>query len=334
MASLISPVWAATGDKATGDDFNDTRKNQGFIAEQCSYQLMNAVIDRDETKINEICTEINTYLPTSDQKDAMDGASSPNSGNVFMTADDVTTLPTSDQKDAMDGASSPDSGNVFMTADDVYHGYLNRDKYIFVEHFDELMAVDYPQSGYLSNKWLYSFDDKTGSGGGFNVGTDFCGQLSLTTADATDATRTITGINTHDTKVSLYPKMSATCLLSNTTSVFVRFGLYYDDNNFIAFVADTASSSYWRRATKDTGSITIANTSVALDAGWHNFKIDVESSSSVKFYIDGSSEGEHTTNIPHISTQLTRYARIITLTNISRYLKFDNYQLICDAPSY
>jgi len=61
-------------------------------------------------------TNVQAYgLPTSDEKDALDGAASPSSTNVFATMDDS---PTSDEKDAMSGANSPSSTNVFATMDD------------------------------------------------------------------------------------------------------------------------------------------------------------------------------------------------------------------------
>lgn len=59
------------------------------------------------------------FMPTANEKDALDGAAAPASTNVFVTAADVVDLPTADQKDALDGAATPSAANVFVTAADV-----------------------------------------------------------------------------------------------------------------------------------------------------------------------------------------------------------------------
>ena len=286
MASLISPVWAATGDKATGADFNDTRKNQGFIAEQCSYQLMNAVIDRDETKINEICTEINAYLPTSDQKDAMDGA------------------------------NSPDSDNPFATIDDLPYNFLN--KYIFYDQFDDYMAVDWPTTDWLTNKWKYVINDDGGSGGDFSH-VWYNSGIKIVTSDANNAYRYIISpdLASHE---NYAPKIKFSCDLSHTTDLYSRIGLFADSNNWIVFLYSYgAYGANWRGSCKSGGSHSTTS-NYAADLGRHDFFIDVVNDSSVNFYIDGNSVGEITTNIP--SSNLKRVIHLATNTTASRFADF------------
>ncbi len=48
------------------------------------------------------------FMPTADEKDAMDGANAPDVSNVFITAADVVTLPTSDEKTFLDAVPTSD----------------------------------------------------------------------------------------------------------------------------------------------------------------------------------------------------------------------------------
>lgn len=286
MVDLIDPVWAATGDKATGDDFNDARKNQGFIAEQCSYQLMNAVIDRDETKINEICTEINAYLPTSDQKDAMDDA------------------------------NSPDTDNPFATINDLPYEFLN--KYIFYDQFDDYMAVDWPTTDWLTTKWKYVIYDDGGSGGNFSH-TWYNSGIRIETSDTANAYRYIISpdLASHE---NYAPKIKFSCDFGDNTDVYCRVGLYYDDNNWIVFLHNYAAyGSNWRGSCKDGGSHSMTS-NYAADLDRHDFFIDVVNESSVNFYIDGNSVGEITTNIP--SSNLKRVIHLATTTTANKNANF------------
>ena len=282
MADLISPVWAATGDKATGADFNDTRKNQGFIAEQCSYQLMNAVIDRDETKINEICTEINAYLPTSDQKDALDGA------------------------------NSPDSDNPFATINDLPYDFL--DKYIFYDQFDDYMAVDWPTTNWLTTKWKYTINDSGGAGGNFTH-LPYNSGILIETSDANNAYREIDSEKLAS-NVSYTPKIKFSCELSHTTDIYSRIGLFADANNWIVFLYSYgAYGANWRGSCKNGGSHSTTSNHAA-DTDRHDFLIDVISGSSVKFYVDEALVGELTTNIP--TGNMYRLIHVATNTTANR----------------
>jgi hypothetical protein len=93
--------------------------------------------------------------------------------------------------------------------------------------------------------------------------------------------------------------------LSNGTDTFtVQVGLH---DNQGAGVVDGAYFEYshgvnsgnWQVKTTSNATSTTTNTSTAADTSWHVFAVDINAAaSSVTFYIDGSSVGTNTTNIP------------------------------------
>lgn len=70
--------------------------------------------------------------------------------------------------------------------------------------------------------------------------------------------------------------------------------------NAVSFQYDSAiNSGNWQLITKNTSVSTTTNTSTAADTNWHNFQISINAAgTSVEFFIDGVSQGTHTTNIP------------------------------------
>jgi hypothetical protein len=296
MVDLISPVWAATGEKATGDDFDDDRKNQGFIAEQCSYQLINAVIDRDEAKTNEICTSINAYLPTSDQKDAMDGANSPDADNVLATMDDLQ---------------------------------FQEDTCVFYDEFFSYMAVDYPAANYLSPRWKYIIDDNGGSNGLFAIPGQ--GELKIVAADVSAANRTVYK-EMDDLSIYRLPEIRFSCKLTYSDNQYINIGLWYDSNNHISFINDyNLWGNNWCGRCRSGGS-TSQTSSLAADTDRHDFLIKVLSSSSVEFYVDGALLGELITNIPTVGLRPQFYVESQTTSVRNIRIKYAYIKYLRDEP--
>lgn len=71
-------------------------------------------------------------------------------------------------------------------------------------------------------------------------------------------------------------------------------------NYRVDFTIDrTISTTNYVCRTDDNSSSTETDSGVAIDANWHNFRIDIVDITNVKFYIDGNLVATHTTNIPN-----------------------------------
>jgi len=84
--TIFDPVWATTGETRA---FGAGEVTAGAVAQEVDFQLFNALFDREETKINAIIAQ----LPTEDQKDALDAATSPSDSNAFTTIADISPFP-------------------------------------------------------------------------------------------------------------------------------------------------------------------------------------------------------------------------------------------------
>ncbi|HVS78944.1 MAG TPA: hypothetical protein VHD84_01485, partial [Candidatus Saccharimonadales bacterium] len=69
------------------------------------------------------------------------------------------------------------------------------------------------------------------------------------------------------------------------------------DSNFALIAYNPSSSSNWQCQT-DNGSTTTNTSSTAVDTNWHDYKIVVNSTTSVSFYEDGSLLCTNTTHVP------------------------------------
>jgi hypothetical protein len=92
-------------------------------------------------------------------------------------------------------------------------------------------------------------------------------------------------------------------LADATNDYTLRFGLCdvqtSDCNNGLYFEYNRATTTNWRINAAAGGTRTKTTTATAVGTGWHRFKIVVNASAtSVSFYVDGTSIGTVTTNIP------------------------------------
>jgi hypothetical protein len=106
--------------------------------------------------------------------------------------------------------------------------------------------------------------------------------------------------------------MEAKCRAVQSTYIYIEIGLNYDGSNRIMFYADESSggSATWKAFSQSAGASTAVDTGVALDTGWHIFRIEC-SSTAVKFYIDEVLVATVTTNIPtlHLSPRFLVMAK-------------------------
>lgn len=98
-----------------------------------------------------------------------------------------------------------------------------------------------------------------------------------------------------------------------TTNARWRFGLYpvgfpaiaADPTDGIYFKRlDTASAGNWFTVTRASSSGTETDTTVAGTTSFTHFKFEIESTTSIKYYINDTLRGTHTTNIPTLTLNL------------------------------
>jgi hypothetical protein len=90
---------------------------------------------------------------------------------------------------------------------------------------------------------------------------------------------------------------------------------------------DTATVGNWRCVTRAAGVETNTDSGRAGDANNHFFEIIIESTSSVKFYIDGTLEATHTTNIPVSLNR--RFYFSGTEASVSKSFALDMSEMVC-----
>jgi len=104
-------------------------------------------------------------------------------------------------------------------------------------------------------------------------------------------------------------------LQTSACRLSIGFGeemVYGPSVNSITFWYDSAVSANflaWNYS-EATGSSTSTDTGVAADTEWHIFRFE-QSSSDIKFYIDGSLVATHTTNMPPLGLDPTYIDRVV-----------------------
>lgn len=106
------------------------------------------------------------------------------------------------------------------------------------------------------------------------------------------------------------------------TYIGIYLASYYDDNNNIRFSVNetVGGATNWLAFCRSAGVETVIDTGVVLDTSWHTFRIET-SSTSVKFYIDGTLVTTIVTNIP--TSYLQSYIYLVTRTALARNLDVD-----------
>ncbi|GAH65730.1 unnamed protein product [marine sediment metagenome] len=84
----------------------------------------------------------------------------------------------------------------------------------------------------------------------------------------------------------------------NLSNVKYSMGMYFDASNYIMFVYDSSVDGNWHAITNKAGTPTDTDTGIAAISNNQKLLIDLISSASVKFYINGALRATHTTNIP------------------------------------
>ena len=83
---------------------------------------------------------------------------------------------------------------------------------------------------------------------------------------------------------------------------YINQGADYPTTTVSFYYEDSVNSGNWQLIAKDNSSTTTTNSSTAADTNWHKFTIDVNAgATSAEFFIDGTSLGTVTSNIPQAS---------------------------------
>lgn len=105
----------------------------------------------------------------------------------------------------------------------------------------------------------------------------------------------------------------------------VRFGLYFDADNYILFDFDTDVDGNWHIKAKKLGAETDSTTNVAATATLQEFLFEVLSPTAIQFYIDGTPRGIISTNIP--LTMLEPWLEVQNRSAAARRLTVDKFIL-------
>ena len=87
-------------------------------------------------------------------------------------------------------------------------------------------------------------------------------------------------------------------ILTSITDVKVQCGFLQDSNNWARFEYDSASSANWQAVTKKSGMSNTIDTGIAADTSDHTFRVELNSATEVKYYIDDSLVATSTSNVP------------------------------------
>lgn len=161
-------------------------------------------------------------------------------------------------------------------------------------------TVDPSAPDSASRPGQYSLSTGTGTTGWSNI--------YLNTGNSTDGGREPVIVNPGD--IIEFAANIPTLAVSGGVDYFIRMGLYDSDgtpsdaSEGVYIEYNRSQSTNWRFITVNGGNSTGSRgtSSLAVTAGWHYFKIVVNSSTSVSFYVDGNLLGSQTTNIPTAAT--------------------------------
>ncbi len=112
------------------------------------------------------------------------------------------------------------------------------------------------------------------------------------------------------------------------TNVHIRFGLFFDDNNYILFDFDTAVDGNWHVKTKHLGAETDEDTGVPATTAMHEFLFDLSITNEINFYIDGVLKNTLTVNIA--TKPLQPWVEIQNRVAATRTFKVDKYLFSAD----
>ena len=105
--------------------------------------------------------------------------------------------------------------------------------------------------------------------------------------------------NVHYISVLKCPKFRAKLQLNSLTNICLMFGLYYNSDNYIAFMYDPgAEISTWYTITKSKGISTINDTMLIADKDLHIFEISCSTNKMITFKNLHTILSEHRTYIP------------------------------------
>ncbi|GAH29313.1 unnamed protein product, partial [marine sediment metagenome] len=98
-------------------------------------------------------------------------------------------------------------------------------------------------------------------------------------------------------------------------------GLYLDDNNYIAFRADTGISPNWKAVCRVGGAETEVDTGIPLADAKISLEMITISAGEVRFNVDGVLKATIDTNVPAVALQA--FLKVETLGAFARWLDVD-----------
>jgi len=129
-------------------------------------------------------------------------------------------------------------------------------------------------------------------------------------------------------------KLSALSDGSNTYTVYMGLvdstvGSAPVDGVYLQYT-DSVNSGQWQIKTSSNSTTTTTSTATAADTSWHRATLEINAAaSSVQFFLDGTSLGTHTTNIPNATGRETVPGFLIAKSagTTTRYIYMDYFSL-------